>query len=98
MTTLGQPVSRTQKMNTGADRKHQNMLPDYKKVDPTRNQKVETLRKNPSGLRQLGDVEVQNLMKQYGITDLSPTQSKQLGNSGMSISYNPSTGKYMLTK
>lgn len=98
MTTLGRTQSRTQKMNTGVGRLHQNMVPAYKKADPNKIQPVEQLRSRNNGMRALGPAEVSKIQQQYGITDLKPGKSRQLGNSGMTLQYNPATGGYILKK
>lgn len=94
--------SRTQKVGTDLSknylRKHQNFVPDYRKTDNTKIPKVERLKRKRTGREVLNHHDVKRIFDMYNISDLSPTNPRRLGNTGISIMFNQSTGKFILQK
>ena len=84
---------------TGINRKTgQNLIPDIHKADPEANFKVETLRKKDTGMFVLDCNDVNQILDDFHIRDLTPVDSRQLGTTGIMIFYNPSMKKYCIKK
>lgn len=82
----------------GLNRKRMTQVPDVHRTDPTKNQKVETLRASRTeGRKPLHQKDVDYIMKTYGITSIKPGEFKQLGTSNMNITLCPNTGTYSLS-
>ena len=79
-------------------RKHAQTVPDMHRSDPTDISKVEMLKRIPSGRKQLTPMDVSKIQKKYNLKDLSPSNSRTLGNTGIQIKFDPNTGSYFLEK
>lgn len=78
--------------------KNQQVVPDVRKADATEHPKVEMLREKPHGQIVLHKLDVNQITDMYGINNLSTDMPRQLGNSGITIQYNPQLNKYTLVK
>ena len=68
----------------GINRKNQRQVPDYIRTDPSKNNKVEMVRKD-NQKRILSPADVNYILSKYNISDIPTGGSKQLGTSGMII-------------
>jgi hypothetical protein len=82
----------------GISAKHQHAVPKYMQVDGSLNPKVEQLRGKPFGKIVLNDSDLQNIMKDYSISNLSPDEPKQLGTTGIRIEFDGKLDNYCLYK
>lgn len=72
-------------------RKHAQTVPDVHKADHTAIQAVG----NMSG-KKLSEDEIQQICKKYGISRLNAQQSKNLGNTGKVLRFDPTVRGYVL--
>jgi hypothetical protein len=72
-------------------RKHAQTVPDVHKADHTAIQAVS----NMSG-KKLSEDEIQQICKKYGISRLNAQQSKNLGNTGKVLRFDPNVRGYVL--
>lgn len=79
-------------------RKHAQTVPDMHRSDPTDIAKVEMLKNIPSGKKQLNTIEVRKIQKKYNLKDLTPSNPRTLGNTGIRIKFDPNSGSYFLEK
>ena len=82
----------------GISAKHQHSVPKYMHVDGSLNPKVEQLRDKPFGKIVLNDSDLQSIMKDYNIENLSPDEPKQLGTTGIRIEFDGTLDNYCLCK
>ena len=78
-------ASRKFKGSTGVARKKQNLLPQMYKTDPNYSDKLSRLKKMDSGRFLLNDKEVEQIKTLYKITDLETRNSRNLGNTGITL-------------
>lgn len=93
---------RQQKWGTGAQRQSQNILPDMHRHDATLNDKIENLRKMPSGKSVVSLVDLKYIIPKYNIKNLSHNtkkdSSKRLGTTGIQLYYDDLTNSYCIEK
>jgi hypothetical protein len=95
----GTSRARHMKGMTGINRSTgQNLIPDIHKVDPNSNNKVDLLLKKQAGRFVLDSNDIDGIIKTYRVTDLAPTNPKRLGNTGITIYYDPSLQNYCIKK
>lgn len=80
----------------GINRKNQRQVPEYKRTDPTKNNKVEMVRKDDAK-RILTPFDVKYILNKYNIREVPIGGSKELGTSGMMIQRS-NTNIYTLTR
>lgn len=79
-------------------RKNLRQVPDSHKSDPTLNSKVEALRGATGSKRPASASDLQYFKSQYGISDISPGEEKELGTTGIKISKCPQTGRIYIQR
>lgn len=94
--------TRQQRGFTGQTRLHQNLVPHVHKVDPSKNRKVEDLRdqgpQKTKNKKVLTPKDLQYIQTKYNIKNISPTQSRNLGKSGITLYFDPTTRSWCLKK
>lgn len=77
-------------------RKHQNIVPDYVKTDPSKNPKIELLRKRPG--KQICDKRtIDYIRKEYNVVPFKG-EVKKLGSTGIKLYYNDKLNKFVIEK
>lgn len=101
----GKPDHRRQQgIGPSIGAKNQQLVPDHWKTDPTDHPKVEAIRNKPPSVNKqklyspLNELELQKICDTYGIKNLSPEESKELGTTGVILAYNNRFNKYCLYK
>ena len=79
-------------------RKHTQTVPDMHKIDPKSLQALQDLKVSNSGRKALSQDELQKVCQQYGITRINPQTSKMLGNTGITLKFEPTLNGYILQK
>ena len=79
-------------------RKHAQTVPDMHRADPTGISKVEMLKNIPQGRKILTTLDVKRIQQKYNLKDLSPSNSRSLGNTGIQIKFDSNIGSYFLEK
>ena len=82
--------------STGLYRKRQNLLADYDRTDPSYPQELERLKKLGKGSLNIKPNTAGKILKLFKITDLSDTNPRKLGNTGITISI--ANGNYTISK
>ncbi len=82
--------------STGSYRKKQNLLADYDRSDPNYPQELTRLKKLHKGSFNLLPKSAFKILKLFKITDLTDSNPRNLGNTGITISV--SNGNYTITK
>lgn len=82
--------------STGLNRKRQNLLANYDKTDPNYPQELERLKKLDNGSLNIKPNTAGKILKLFKITDLSDTNPRKLGNTGITISI--VNGNYTISK
>jgi hypothetical protein len=82
--------------STGSYRKKQNLLADYDRSDPNYPQELTRLKKLHKGSFNLLPKSASKILKLFKITDLTDSNPRNLGNTGITISV--SNGNYTITK
>ena len=82
--------------STGSYRKKQNLLADYDRSDPNYPQELTRLKKLHKGSFNLRPNSASKILKLFKITDLTDSNPRNLGNTGITISV--SNGNYKITK
>tara|TARA_E500000318_G_scaffold49079_1_gene46146 strand:- start:421 stop:726 length:306 start_codon:yes stop_codon:yes gene_type:complete len=82
--------------STGSYRKKQNLLADYDRSDPNYPQELTRLKKLHKGSFNLRPNSASKILKLFKITDLTDSNPRNLGNTGITISV--SNGNYTITK
>ncbi len=77
-------------------RKHQNLVPDYVKSDPTKNPKIEMLRKGP-GKKICDGRDLEYIRKEYNVVPYKG-EVKKLGSTGIKLYYDVNLNKFVLEK
>ena len=77
-------------------RKHQNIVPDYVKADPTKNQAIEQLR-GSSGKRVCSSSELDYIRKEYNVVPYKG-EIKKLGSTGIKLYFDEKLNKFVLEK
>ena len=97
-TIEGQPTTRQQRGYTGAGRVHQNLLPARDRVDGSLNAKVEILKKKDSGKQLCTSTDLQYLIPKYDLRNLTKTNPKFLGKSGIKVYFDDNLNSFVLEK
>jgi len=79
-------------------RKHVQTVPDMHKVDPKSLQVLQDLKISNSGRKVLSQDELEKVCKQYGVTRVNPQTPKMLGNTGITLKFEPTVNGYILQK
>jgi hypothetical protein len=82
--------------STGSYRKRQNLLADYDRTDPSYPQELERLKKLEKGSFNIPVASAKRIIKLFKITDLTESNPRNLGNTGITLSIN--NGKYTISK
>lgn len=94
--------TRQQRGYTGQTRLHQNLVPHVHKIDPSKVRKVEDLRdqgpKEVKNKKVLTAKELQSIQNRYNIRNISPTQSRKLGRSNITLYFDPQLNAWCLKK
>jgi len=78
------------------NRKHANIVADYIKTDPTKNQKIEQLR-DGRGKRVCGNTDLQYISKQYNIVPYKG-KIKKLGSTGIKLYFDDQLNKFVIER
>lgn len=98
---VGKTTTRQQSARMGATpwrQGSQNLVPDRDRVDPTLNSKIETLRNKPNGKEILTNSDLQYMMSEYGLRNLSKTQPKSLGKTGITVYWDTTINNFVAEK
>jgi hypothetical protein len=82
--------------STGSYRKRQNLVADYDKTNPSYPQVLERLKKLDAGTFKIPVETAKKIISIFKITDLTESNPRKLGNTGISLSVN--NGKYVISK
>ena len=82
--------------STGLYRKRQNLLADYDRTDPSYPQELERLKKLNKGSLNIKPDTAKKILKLFKITDLSDSNPRKLGNTGITLSI--TNGNYTISK
>ena len=82
--------------STGLNRKRQNLLADYDRTNPNYPQELERLKKLNKGSMNIKPITARRIVKLFNITDLSDTNPRKLGNTGITLSI--INGNYTISK
>tara|TARA_E500000318_G_scaffold73635_1_gene68295 strand:+ start:212 stop:556 length:345 start_codon:yes stop_codon:yes gene_type:complete len=77
-------------------RKHENIVPDYVKTDPTKNQTIEQLRNGP-GKKVCSTPDLDYIRKEYKIVPFKG-EVKKLGSTGIKLYFDEKLKKFVLEK
>jgi len=77
-------------------RKHVNIVPDYVKTDPTKNQTIEKLRNGP-GKKVCGSQDLDYIRKEYNVVPFKG-EVKKLGSTGIKLYFDEKLKKFVLEK
>lgn len=70
----------------GVNRKRLNQVPEYRRNDPSKNNKVEKVRNQPAaGGQVISASDAKYIFSKYNIEGINVGETKQLGTSGMNI-------------
>jgi hypothetical protein len=82
--------------STGFNRRRQNLLADYDRANPNYPAELTALKKSESGNTVLKPESAKKIINIFKITDLSETNPRKLGNTGITISIK--NGNYIISK
>lgn len=75
-------------------RKHQNIVPDYVKTDPTKNPKIELIRKTPG--KQICDTKtLEYIRDEYNVIPYKG-EVKKLGSTGIKLYFDDRLNKFVI--
>jgi len=95
----GSPCARRQQVGfTGMNRLHQNLLPAMHKADPTEIIQVKNIKDGKANNTPVKGVILQRIIKKYNIGDLSQTNPRKLGNTGITIMWCNNSKCFVLRK
>ena len=77
-------------------RDHLNIVPDYVKTDPTKNQKIELLRQG-KGKKICGTPELEYIRKEYSIVPFKG-KIKKLGSTGIMLYFDDNLNKFVIER
>jgi len=90
-------TTRTQRGFTGLGRLHQNMVPEYKRIDRSKVDQVEVLKGTSNRRVPITPQVAQHAIQFYHVTDFSPDHPKLLGKTGVTLAFDKERGQYLLT-
>lgn len=82
----------------GSTNKNQKPIADMYLRPGKNNRKVEALKRKQTGIYMLNQFDVDQIINQYNVTELSPTQPRYISNTGICIKYHPKLGVYYIEK
>lgn len=97
----GKTTTRQQSARMGATpwrQGSQNLVPDRDKVDPTLNSKIEVLRNKPSGKVVVTDADLKYMIPKYDLRNLSKTNPKFLGKTGIKVYWDDNINNFVAEK
>lgn len=97
----GKTTTRQQSARMGATpwrQGSQNLVPDRDKVDPTLNPKIEKLRGKPTGKEFVTAADLQYIIPKYDLRNLTKTNPKFLGKSGIKVYWDDTVNSFVLEK
>lgn len=94
----GRPRTRQQSGFTGMGRLHQNIVPDYHKVDVTEIIQVKRMKDGSDNNIPVKGGVLQKIIKKYNIGDLTKDKPRNLGNTGIVVIWSPNQNCFMLKK
>ena len=92
------PRTRQQSGFTGMGRLHQNIVPDYHKVDVTEIIQVKRMKEGKANNVPVKGGVLHKIIKKYNIGDLTKDKPRNLGNTGIVVIWNPNQNCFMLKK
>ena len=95
---IGHANRRQQKGYTGDGRIHQNLLPARDRVDGSLNAKVEILRGKDHGKEICTAADLQYVIPKYDLRNLTKTNPKFLGKSGIKVYWDDTVNSFVLEK
>lgn len=98
---VGKTTTRQQSPRMGATpwrQGSQNIVPDRDRVDPTLNPKVEKLRNKPTGKEYVTAADLQYIIPKYDLRNLTASNPKFLGKSGIKVYWDEQVGMFVLEK
>ena len=101
---VGKPTTRQQSPRMGATpwrQGSQNLVPDRDKVDPSLNNKVEQLRKERGGSGRkipVSAIDLKYIVPKYNLQNLSKTEPRFLGKTGIKIYWDAGANSYYIQK
>ena len=98
---VGKTTTRQQSARMGATpwrQGSQNLVPDRDKVDPTLNSKVELLRGKPNGREVVTPADLKYIIPKYNLGNLTKTEPKFLGKSGIKLYWDETINNFVLEK
>lgn len=95
---VGTPTTRQQRGYTGSQRLHQNLIPARDRVDTSLNSKVEILRNKPRGKEIVNDADLQYMIPKYNLQNLTKTEPKFLGKTGIKLYWDDSINNFVIEK
>ena len=90
--------TRIQRGAVGIHRINQRIVPDSARPDLSTNAKVESIRSGKSQSAILSDTDVNQILSIYNISNLTQSNSRELGTTGIVIYFNPDINSYCLKK
>lgn len=98
---VGKTTTRQQSARMGATpwrQGSQNLVPDRDKVDPTLNSKIEKLRDKPNGKEIVTADDLKYMIPKYDLRNLSKTNPKFLGKTGIKIYWDETINNFVAEK
>lgn len=98
---VGKTTTRQQSARMGATpwrQGSQNLVPDRDKVDPTLNSKIEKLRDKPNGREIVTAADLKYMIPKYDLRNLSKTNPKFLGKTGIKIYWDETINNFVAEK
>ena len=95
---MGKPTQRHRKViKDPGFRKYAQTVPDMHKIDPKSIQVLDDLKVTP-GKKILSQDELQKICTKFGVSRLNTQEPKNLGNTGITLRFDPDVRGYVLQK
>jgi len=95
---MGKPTQRHRKViKDPGFRKYTQTVPDMHKIDPKSIQVLDDLKVTP-GKKILSQDELQKICTKFGVSRLNTQEPKNLGNTGITLRFDPDVRGYVLQK
>ena len=95
---VGRPTTRQQRGFTGGQRLHQNLVPARDRVDTSLNSKIEVLRDKPNGKEIVTDIDLKYMIPKYNLQNLTKTEPKFLGKTGIKLYWDDTVNSFVIEK
>lgn len=82
--------------SNGYTRSSQKIIPDYVKIDPSKNSKIESL-KDSSGMKVCDRKDLEYIRREYNIIPIKG-KIKKLGSTGIQLHYDDKTNNFILKR